>query len=180
MNHIEVFPQLVEVHYRALYRFALSLAKTPSDASDLTQQTFLIWAERGHALRDLSKAKTWLFTTLYREFLRVHRRGRRFMSIESLSPIERDPPDEGGDFVTQLDAEAVVAALQEVDLVFREALTLFFLRELSCLEIAEVLSIPIGTVVSRIYRGKRQLRALLEQREGETRLRELALTNSND
>ena len=69
MNN-EAFAQLVDAHYAPLYRFALSLARNGSDAGDLVQQTFFIWATKGHGLRELSKAKSWLFTTLYREFLR--------------------------------------------------------------------------------------------------------------
>ncbi len=169
MNNEETFPQLVEAHYTALYRFALSLAKRPADASDLTQQTFFCWAKHGQALRDANKAKTWLFTTLHREFLRTHRRARRFTSIEELSPTDRDPPDRRTDFSQRMDAEFVVAALQHVDLIFREALTLFYLQDLSCLEIAEVLSIPLGTVTTRLFRGKKQLRLLLEHGVSEAR-----------
>ena len=167
MKNEEIFPQLVETHYASLYRFALSLAKSPADAADLTQQTFSHWATKGHTLRNASKAKTWLFTTLYREFLRVYRRGRRFTSIEDLAPIDRDPPDVRADVPSRMDAELVVAALQDVDLVFREALTLFYLQDRSWLEIAAILSVPLGTVTSRIYRGKRQLRAVLAARETE-------------
>lgn len=162
MKHEEIFPQLVEAHYASLYRFALSLAKSPDDAADLTQQTFFYWATKGDALREADKAKTWLFTTLYREFLRTHRRSQRFTSLEDLSPVDRDPLDRHTDIPARMDAELVVAALQNVDLVFREALTLFYLQSLSCLEIAEVLSIPLGTVTTRLFRGKKQLRALLD------------------
>src|SRR5260370_37391009 len=72
------FEQLVDAHYAALYRFALSLAKNEMDAADLTQQTFYIWAEKGRDLRDPGKAKSWLFTTLYREFLGGRGHERRF------------------------------------------------------------------------------------------------------
>src|ERR1044071_1030074 len=68
------FEQMVEVYYMPLYRFALSLSREPCDAADLTQQTFLLWAAKGHQLREQSKVKTWLFTTLYREFLRCARK----------------------------------------------------------------------------------------------------------
>ena len=70
----QAFTQLVDAHYTALYRFALSLARNGADAGDLVQQTFFIWATKGESLRDASKAKSWLFTTLYREFLRGRRR----------------------------------------------------------------------------------------------------------
>src|SRR5580765_7424344 len=130
----EVFPELVETYYAALYRFALSLAKNPSDAGDLTQQTFFVWATKGHTLRDLAKAKTWLFTTLYREFLRGRRRDSRVTALESLPVAEQDPPDSNIDLVAKMDAQLVMEALQEVDLVFREPLTLFYLQNLSYTE----------------------------------------------
>jgi RNA polymerase sigma-70 factor (ECF subfamily) len=162
--HQEGFSDLVETYYAALYRFALSLAKNPADASDLTQQTFFIWATKGQALRDAAKAKTWLFTTLYREFLRIRRRSGRVTAIEDLGPGEKDPPDVEVDVVTRMDAQLVMEALQEVELVFREPLTLFYLQDLSYTEIAEVLSVPIGTVMSRLSRGKAHLRMRLAEK----------------
>ena len=60
------FEGLVNLHYASLYRFALSLTRKESDASDLTQQTFYVWATKGHQLLDASKVKSWLFTTLHR------------------------------------------------------------------------------------------------------------------
>lgn len=160
----EAFPQLVETYYAALYRFALSLAKNPSDAGDLTQQTFFVWATKGNSIRDESKAKSWLFTTLYREFLRGRRRSGRMMALDDLAPSEQDIPDVETDLVAKMDAHLVMEALQAVDDAFREPLTLFYLQDLSYLEIAEILSIPIGTVMSRLSRGKAQLRALLAQK----------------
>lgn len=160
----EAFPRLVETYYAALYRFALSLARNTTDASDLTQQTFFIWATKGHALRDEGKAKTWLFTTLYREFLRIRRRESRVTAIEELPEGEQDVPDVEPDAIGKLDAQLVMEALQEVPETFREPLTLFYLQDLSYLEIAEILAVPIGTVMSRLSRGKAQLRALLAQK----------------
>ena len=164
MSH-EAFTQLVDAHYVPLYRFALSLAKNPADAGDLVQQTFFIWATKGHALREAGKAKSWLFTTLYREFLRGRRREARITSVEDLPPGESDIPAEETDRVQQMDAALVVEALQEVDEVFRAPLTLFYLEELSYVEIAATLEVPIGTVMSRLSRGKSQLRAALARRE---------------
>ncbi len=161
----EVFTQLVDAHYAALYRFALSLAKRPADAGDLVQQTFFIWATKGHGLREAAKAKSWLFTTLYREFLHGRRREARAISLEDLPPGESDVAAEDVDRAARLDAAAVVAALQDVDEVFRAPLTLFYLEDLSYTEIAETLGVPIGTVMSRLSRGKAQLRAALAQEE---------------
>jgi RNA polymerase sigma-70 factor (ECF subfamily) len=162
----EAFAQLVDAHYAALYRFALSLARNQADAGDLVQQTFYVWATKGHALRDLGKAKSWLFTTLYREFLRVRRRDNRATSIEDLPPGEQDLPAESVDQVAKLDAATVMVALQSVDEIFRAPLTLFYLEELSYQEIAAALEVPVGTVMSRLSRGKTQLRAALSQGEG--------------
>ena len=157
----EAFTQLVDAHYAPLYRFALSLARNPADAGDLVQQTFYIWATKGHALREAAKAKTWLFTTLYREFLRGRRRDARSTSLEDLPPGGSELAAEEVDRVARLDAGVVLAALQEVDEIFRAPLTLFYLEELSYAEIAAALEVPIGTVMSRLSRGKAQLRAVL-------------------
>lgn len=162
--HEEAFPELVKTYYPALYRFALSLAKNSSDACDLTQQTFYIWATKGNALRDESKAKTWLFTTLYREFLRIRRRANRHTAVEDLSPEQQDFPDIQVDVVGKMDSQLIMAALQEVEQVFREPLSLFYLQDHSYLEIADILAVPIGTVMSRLSRGKSQLRAILAQK----------------
>jgi RNA polymerase sigma-70 factor (ECF subfamily) len=157
----EVFAQLVDSHYAGLYRYALSLAKSSSDASDLTQQTFFVWAKKGHTLRDLNKAKTWLFTTLYREFLRTKRLSARLTAIEDLAPGDQEFPAAETDPLAKLDSQMVMQALQEVDAIFRAPLTLFYLQELSYQEIADSLEIPIGTVMSRLSRGKAELRAAL-------------------
>jgi len=165
----EIFTQLVDAHYTPLFRFALSLTKNPSDAGDLTQQTFFIWAKQGHALREEGKAKSWLFTTLYREFLRIRRRGERMTALEDLGPVESDPPAPEVDMVTGMDAGLVVEALQEVDEVYRVPLTLFYMQDLSYKEIAEMIEAPIGTVMSRLSRGKAQLRTALARKESGSR-----------
>jgi len=174
----EAFTQLVDAHYAPLYRFALSLAKRPADAGDLVQQTFFIWATKGHGLREAAKAKSWLFTTLYREFLHGRRRDARAVSLEDLPPGESDVAAEDVDRATRLDAATVVAALQTVDEVFRAPLTLFYLEDLSYVEIAETLGVPIGTVMSRLSRGKAQLRAALEQEETATKSKIVPFTGA--
>lgn len=159
------FEQLVDDHYQGLYRFALSLSQRTSEAEDLTQQTFMRWAEKGHQLRERNKAKTWLFTTLYREFLGGQRRMVRFPHTE-LEESAHELPSIEPDTVQKMDGKAVVAALGELDENYKAPLTLFYLQEHSYQEIAEILDVPIGTVMSRLSRGKDQLRAKLSDRAG--------------
>jgi len=154
------FHELVQEYYQPLYKFAYSLAKNPDGASDLTQQTFLIWAQKGEALRDKGKVKSWLFTTLYRQFLRVRRKGDQSVSTEPEN-LEYALPAVEPNVVTSLDAQAAVEALQEVDEVFRAPLTLFYLEDMAYKEIAETLDVPIGTIMSRLSRGKAQLKQIL-------------------
>src|SRR5262249_43004701 len=76
------FEEIVSQHYQPLYRFAFSLTGREADACDLTQETFYVYAAKGHQLRDRSKAKAWLFTTLHREFLSIRKRETRFQQVE--------------------------------------------------------------------------------------------------
>ena len=163
MNETD-FQQLVDRQYAPLFRFALSLSKSEADAADLTQQTFFLWASKGHQLRDRSKAKSWLFTTLYREFLSSRRHEFRFPKIE-LDDVREEEisilPN-----INALDSAIVLEALREVEEPFRAPLTLFYLEQFSYQEIADVLDVPSGTVMSRLSRGKAQLRQrLLSQKE---------------
>jgi len=154
------FDQLVQEHYQGLYRFALSLAQREADAADLTQQTFLRWATRGFQLRDRSKAKTWLFTTLYREFLSGHRRAVRFPHVE-LSDAEPELPPVQARTTEEMDGQSAMDALSQLDETYRAPLMLFYLQQHSYQEIATILDVPIGTVMSRLSRGKAQLRQKL-------------------
>ena len=76
------FAGLVTEYYGMLYQFAFSLSRDEAEACDLVQQTFCVWASKGHQLRDKSKVKTWLFTTLHREFLGTRRKQNRFPHLE--------------------------------------------------------------------------------------------------
>lgn len=154
---MDEFEDLVDQYYQALYRFGFSLAKNPDRAADLVQQTFVIWAQKGHQLKDRSKAKTWLFTTLYREHLGIARRSQRHPETE-IGEAEHELPHEEEESGRRLDAQRAVALLSELDETFRAPLTLFYLQQHSYKEIGEVLDVPIGTVMSRISRGKEQLR----------------------
>ena len=157
------FESLVGRYYRPLYQFAFGLSHSETEARDLTQQTFYVWATKGHQLRDAAKVKTWLFTTLHHEFLKVRRRQTRFPHFD-LDQMEDELPTISPAMVNQLDASAAVEALGQVDELYQAPLVLFYLEEHSYKEIAEILEVPIGTVQSRIARGKMQLQQILTNR----------------
>lgn len=158
------FKELVDDFYAPLYRFGYSLAGNENDAADLTQQTFFIWAKKGSALRDTSKVKSWLFTTLYREFLRVRRRSIQSVSVEP-EALDREMPPVLPDMVTVLDSASAVEMLQELDDIYKAPIVLFYLEDLSYKEIAAALELPIGTVMSRLSRGKAHLKNILLKKE---------------
>lgn len=152
------FQELVDAHYQALFRFAMSLTRDADNASDLVQETFCIWAAKGDQLRDRTKAKTWLFTTLHREFLSNRRRSSRF----SEEPVDEETAGEtvpsSEDAERQMDGQRALELLGALDETYRAPLALFYLQQHSYKEIADILEIPIGTVMSRLSRGKEMLR----------------------
>jgi RNA polymerase sigma-70 factor (ECF subfamily) len=154
------FEKLVEEYYMPLYRFGLSLSRNESDAFDLTQQTFYAWAAKGHQLRDTSKVKTWLFTTLYREFLAKKRRDERLIDADE-DTVFAEPMEISPSVIDEIDASIVQKALHDLDERYRAPVTLFYMEQHSYREIAEILSLPLGTVMSRISRGKAELRRRL-------------------
>lgn len=160
------FDSVVARYYEPLYQFAFSLTRVEADACDLTQQTFYVWATKGHQLRDVTKVKTWLFTTLHRAFLESRRRQVRFPHYE-LEEVALDLPVLSPATVNQLDSSEVLNALSQVDDIYQSPVALFYLEDCSYKEIAEILDIPIGTVKSRMARGISQLQTILTRGERE-------------
>jgi RNA polymerase sigma-70 factor (ECF subfamily) len=150
------FERLVNHYYRDLYGFGFSLTGNEADACDLTQETFFVWASKGHQLKNPASVKAWLFTTLYREFLKICRRRARIAD----DPIEQaveNLPQVPADCVNQIDSQTLMQFLSEMAEDHRAALLLYYMEDLSYKEIAEVLGVPLGTVQSRIARAKAQL-----------------------
>ncbi len=152
------FAELVDAHYQALFRFGMSLAHDVDRASDLVQETFCIWAAKNEQLRDRSKAKTWLFTTLHREFLNQRRRSSRFSDepLDEATAQAMVAPEE--DAERHMDGQRAMELLGALEETYRTPVALFYLQQHSYKEIAEILDIPIGTVMSRLSRGKEMLR----------------------
>jgi RNA polymerase sigma-70 factor (ECF subfamily) len=161
MNSTDIFEAIVNDYYELLYRFALTLTRTRSDACDLTQHTFYVWANKGYQMRDPAKVKTWLFTTLYRAFLTAKRRQLRFPH-SVLTPDDAEAMPADSPTPDRLaDVSQVLPALAKVDEIYQAAVALYYLNDCSYKQIAAILEVPVGTVKSRIARGITQLREIL-------------------
>jgi RNA polymerase sigma-70 factor (ECF subfamily) len=158
------FEQVVNRYYGTLYRFAYSLTRNEAEACDLAQETCYIWATKGYQLRDATKLKSWLFTTLHREYLSARRHEVRFPHHE-VSSVAHELPPLPPEVVDRMDGGTVMQTLLQVDEIYRTPLMLFYLEDLSYKEIAETLDVAIGTVMSRLARGKERLRELLAVRD---------------
>ena len=155
--------QRYEAMVRALsgdvYRYAFFLCRNEAQAEDLAQETFLRAWRFLPSLRDDSKAKSWLFTTVRREFARGFERYQPV--LEELDP-ERIPgvEDESPEVI------AIRQAMVKLPDKYREVLVLQCVGGYTGLEIAELLDIPRATVNTRLFRARNHLRRLLE-RDGE-------------
>jgi RNA polymerase sigma-70 factor, ECF subfamily len=172
------FDWLVTHYHGPVYNLILSMLGDPSDAADGTQEVFLKAFRGIRSFRQGSSLKTWLYRIAIREALNHRRWFKRHLqknvSIdaeveEGHSPLEVE--DLGATPFEQLatrEIQAVVhGALQQVPPVFRTAVILRDLEDLSYEEVAEVLECSVGTVKSRILRGRRALKDLLEPLLGE-------------
>jgi RNA polymerase sigma factor (sigma-70 family) len=157
------YEQAVATYYDALYAFGYSLAGNEDDACELTQETYCRLLTKGSQLRDTSKVKSWLFTTLYRAFLGWKDRRARLPHFE-ISSVEGELPVITPAHVDVLENDAVRDALLELEEHYRTPLMLFYLNDDSYEEIAEILDVPIGTVMSRLSRAKGLLRERLVAR----------------
>src|SRR5689334_22928123 len=135
MSAVSQFEAIVSQFYEPLFRFALSLSRNNADARDLTQHTFFVWATKGNQLHDVTKAKTWLFTTLHRAFL-VSRRRRNKFTYQDLDALSDELPAESMEVTRVADYPHVLGALGNVDELYRAAVALFYLEDCSYKDIA--------------------------------------------
>ena len=154
------FENLVEAYYKDLYRFAYSLTHSEFDAADLVQETFYTWAIKGHQLRDDANVKSWLFTSLHRLFLQIVRKQTRFPHQE-LDETVSDLPAPDPAAIQSMDSRTLMESIGRIEENYRAPLVLYYMEDLAYKEIANILEIPLGTVQSRISRGKAMLYTLL-------------------
>lgn len=151
------FNGIVDQHYKNLYYFALNLTKNGPDAEDLVQQAFLKLARNHSKIRDVSKVKSWLFSTCYRQFIDIKRRTSRFPEIQYEESGADSLMAEPSRLRNKIDSQEVISALKGLKDALRIPLTLFYFEHYSYQEIAECMDLPLGTVMSRLYRGKAEL-----------------------
>ncbi len=167
----DAFEQLVLAHQKAVYNLALRMTGSPDDALDLSQEAFLrAWRGLPDYRSDASFS-TWLYrltSNICIDFLRRRAREKTvplygFGEDEEELPLPDPGPDAETRALSRLERQEVAAAMQSLDLEYRQALTLRVIDGLSYAEIAETLNVPAGTVKSRIARAREKMRALLQK-----------------
>jgi RNA polymerase sigma-70 factor, ECF subfamily len=156
---------LVEQHYESLYRYAYRLSGAAADAEDLTQEAFCKAQAQLAQLRDPDRAKPWLFSILRNGYLHRARtdRAHKQVSLDSVGDLPDRLPAE----VPDIGSEQLQRALSELPEGFRTPVILFYFEDMSYRDIAEQMDLPIGTVMSRLARGKAHLRDRLLPLAGE-------------
>jgi RNA polymerase sigma-70 factor (ECF subfamily) len=166
------FDDVILPHVDGLYGTALRLTRNERDAEDLVQDAVLRAFRFFHRFERGTNAKAWLFKILTNTFVNKYRKKQRERSV-----LDEVQADDGaalhGDHPGNRDPETVVInrlmsdhvkqALEELPEEFRLAVVLADLEDFSYREIADIMECPIGTVMSRLYRGRRALQRLLTE-----------------
>jgi len=179
-ERVQRFEDHVLVHLHDLYRAALRLTGQATDAEDLVQETCLRAFRALDQLKHLPAAKAWVFAILRSTFLRLVERGPARARLVSLEAIEdsllassealRDTYES---FLPtrETQMQELRHAMLKLPLPYREAVILAHIAGFSYREMAEILDIPVGTVMSRLFRGRRKLRTYLGEWSSHLELR---------
>ena len=161
----EAFDDLIARWHGPLWQYIRRMSGRDDEAEDILQDVWLRVIRGIARVRDGSRLRGWLFGITRRVLMDRLRRQYAMPPASDLNTddlaAEPEPPD------CEPSLEALDAAIETLPLTEREILTLFYLRDLSLVEIADTLKIPIGTVKSRLFRARRMARAVI-QREAES------------
>ena len=173
---MDAFQTEALVHMDALYGVALRMTKNERDAEDLVQDTFLKAYTHFAKYREGTNCKAWLFKILTNTFINRYRKKSKekvyLVNDKDYKPLaeravapKENPFEQGAesedDWYKKLFSDKVKAALEEVPVDFRMVVLLADLYDFSYKETAEIVGCPIGTVMSRLYRGRRLLASKL-------------------
>jgi len=160
--------------FGSLYNFAMWLARNREEAEDLVQETYVKALKGFSSFQPGTNFRAWMFRILRNAFLnsrtglKVTQTAHLELEIDSpLMPVAEHTPE--SILLRQIDHETLYRAIEELPVVFREILLLRDLEEMNYQEIAEALSVPIGTVMSRLSRARRLLREILHDRGRESK-----------
>ena len=158
-------------HMKSLYGAALQMTRDPAAAEDLVQETFLKAHRFWHRYQEGTNCKAWLFRVQTNLFINRNRRKNPSAALmDELDSAEQAPElYQGSGFYDRPDIQAererfperVEQALQSLPEAFRLPVVLADLQDFSYREIAEIMGCPVGTVMSRLYRGRQQLQEAL-------------------
>ncbi len=162
------FEQEALPHLDAVYRVALRLSGDPSQAEDLSQETMLKAYRSWHQYQPGTNARAWLLTILRHTFINQYRRTKHHKATVDVTEVEHytvfhdvQDADPEGTFFDQIIDEEIYQAIDALPDEFRETVVLSDVEGLSYAEIAEITGVPVGTVKSRLYRGRRLLQKQL-------------------
>jgi RNA polymerase sigma-70 factor (ECF subfamily) len=167
-GHASSFEREALVHLDTVYRVARRLAGNTAEAEDLTQETMLKAFRAWQQFRPGTNARAWLLTILRNTFINQYRRAGNRPEPLDVHAIEgftvfRDvqTADPAGAFFAQIVDDEVLRAVDQLPVEFRETLVLSAVEDLSYAEIAQVTGVPVGTVKSRLFRGRQLLQRSL-------------------
>jgi RNA polymerase sigma-70 factor (ECF subfamily) len=158
------------MHLDHLYRVALHLAKDPVDAEDLVQETMVRALAARQQFAPGTNLKAWLTTILHNFFVDHYRQSKRWVSTadptQADSEVGNDTADlnsgpEGNVLSKELDAQ-IAQALKKIPEEFRAPIVLVDMGDFSYAEVSTILSCPVGTVRSRLSRGRKLLQQHLK------------------
>lgn len=155
----------------ALYRTALRMTRNPQDAEDLVQETYFRAFRSAHQFQRGTNLRAWLFKILTNSFINQYRKRARKPLSNSLEDVEDfylyshlvdsglqpDSPDPEATVIDQFAEAEVIQSLERLPIEFRQVVLLADVEGFSYKEIAEIVGIPVGTVMSRLHRGRRRL-----------------------
>lgn len=156
----EAFDALIDRWHDPLWRYARRLAGTDEAASEVTQDVWLRVLRGIARLREPARLRSWLFGITRRVLMDRLRAKYAAPGVVDAADVELAAAEPDDDIEAEL--ESMQEAMTRVPLVEREVLTLFYLRELTLVEVAEILEVPVGTVKSRLHRARHLLRRELE------------------
>jgi RNA polymerase sigma-70 factor, ECF subfamily len=151
------FERTVLSQSRSLLRVAYRLTTDAADAEDLVQETLLLAWRSFHQLRPDTNARAWLFRILFNSF---YAQGRKHLTAPPVVSFDSASELSSADHSVS-DSMDVARALNALPIEHRMVLTLGIVEGFTCREMADILSLPIGTVMSRLSRARESLRAQL-------------------